>query len=520
MPKFLFEPAPHDEAVAFLKDKPVVSRAVFDQVIPEVRGRVFAVTGIESARVLQSLRDRIADIPAGGDWDAIKADVVAELSPFLGEGEEAAAAAERKAELLLRTHGYQSYAATQYQVMDRQRDVFPFWRYQTAQDDRVRDAHAALDGIVLPANDPFWQTHFPPWDFNCRCTIVPLSRDDLADVARDDEGKPPEERSILTADQADRMNNSGMLVRGPSANVDVRSPLQKGRPDGYAFTPGDLRLKAADIKARYEAPVWSAFEAFARRTLLDGAPAAPRSLWDWLNETRAAIVPPAATTAATSAVGAAAGAAAEAAPWVPQNPVSNALDVQAKGPVRAAVNHTLRLIDQAHDDGVLPTIPISGKVDHPTARGTYTSTRGGRAVKIGVRASGPTKLMTTAHELGHFIDHQALDVAGQFASVSSLLLQGWRAAVLESEPVKLLLAQLATETSPDLLQMLAYLTKPQELWARSYAQYIATRTGDAGILAELSAMRKVDGVRQWSEAQFAPIAREIDLIFKMKGWIK
>jgi hypothetical protein len=128
--------------------------------------------------------------------------------------------------------------------------------------------------------------------------------------------------------------------------------------------------------------------------------------------------------------------------------------------------------------------------------------------------------MTTAHELGHFIDHQALDVAGQFASVSSLLLQGWRAAVLESEPVKLLLAQLATETSPDLLQMLAYLTKPQELWARSYAQYIATRTGDAGILAELSAMRKVDGVRQWSEAQFAPIAREIDLIFKMKGWIK
>jgi SPP1 gp7 family putative phage head morphogenesis protein len=48
-------------------------------------------------------------------------------------------------------------------------------KYVAVHDDRTRTEHRAWDGITLPANHPFWQTHFPPNGWNCRCTAIPVS---------------------------------------------------------------------------------------------------------------------------------------------------------------------------------------------------------------------------------------------------------------------------------------------------------------------------------------------------------
>ena len=45
-------------------------------------------------------------------------------------------------------------------------------QYRTAGDSRVREEHAALDGITLPPSDPFWNSYLPPNGWNCRCTAV------------------------------------------------------------------------------------------------------------------------------------------------------------------------------------------------------------------------------------------------------------------------------------------------------------------------------------------------------------
>lgn len=45
--------------------------------------------------------------------------------------------------------------------------------YQTANDDRVREDHAIMEGITLPIDDPFWSTYYPPNDWGCRCDAVP-----------------------------------------------------------------------------------------------------------------------------------------------------------------------------------------------------------------------------------------------------------------------------------------------------------------------------------------------------------
>ena len=48
-----------------------------------------------------------------------------------------------------------------------------YLEFSTVGDNRVRPEHAALDGKTFPKNHSFWNTYYPPLDYNCRCTVVP-----------------------------------------------------------------------------------------------------------------------------------------------------------------------------------------------------------------------------------------------------------------------------------------------------------------------------------------------------------
>lgn len=65
-------------------------------------------------------------------------------------------------------------SAVQWQDIQRDKKTLTLLKYQTAGDDRVRPLHAAWDGIVKPVDDPWWDTHNPPNDFNCRCVAIQL----------------------------------------------------------------------------------------------------------------------------------------------------------------------------------------------------------------------------------------------------------------------------------------------------------------------------------------------------------
>lgn len=63
--------------------------------------------------------------------------------------------------------------------------------YRTAGDERVRETHAQLDGIVQPKSSSFWKTYYPPNGWGCRCHVVavdkpraPLSEKQASDLAK------------------------------------------------------------------------------------------------------------------------------------------------------------------------------------------------------------------------------------------------------------------------------------------------------------------------------------------------
>ncbi len=61
--------------------------------------------------------------------------------------------------------------AARWTEFEAMKDIYPNLMYDTAGDKRVRPSHAALDGVVKPMDDDFWDRNTPPLAWNCRCTI-------------------------------------------------------------------------------------------------------------------------------------------------------------------------------------------------------------------------------------------------------------------------------------------------------------------------------------------------------------
>ena len=70
-----------------------------------------------------------------------------------------------------------------------------------------------------------------------------------------------------------------------------------------------------------------------------------------------------------------------------------------------------------------------------------------------------------------------------------------------------------------------YLLRDTEMFARSYAQYIATKSQDVAMLAELDEIRTPRSAQfsyptQWQNDDFEPIAQAFDEMFKELEWLK
>lgn len=181
-----------------------------------------------------------------------KAVVAAEMSPYVPAkaGRPDMKAARARAEFTLRMQGFQAYAVARHQEQMSTVERFPYWRYVTVGDNRVRAAHAALDGKVLRADDPWWKTHYPPWDWGCRCIVVALDEEDAREA-------------------------------GISKSADMPMPQ---RSESYSFDPGNA---AIDLDALYKSydteakrPDWKLFAAKCRQATVQADGREPETMWE------------------------------------------------------------------------------------------------------------------------------------------------------------------------------------------------------------------------------------------------
>lgn len=227
-------PRPHTEAALMLRRKVPVLREVFDQLSPELRIRAFTISGVTATGLIQKVRDRIASIPEEhASWEDARTEITSWLKDWMGP-----VAARRRAELLLRTHLFQAYQAANWRAMQEDPSA-KFMQYLATEDDRVRDTHRALNGLILPKTDPFWDTHFPPWEWGCRCRARVVTDFEADIVKGQDQNNPPEEQRLVTGPRLERLR-AGHLERGGRTFFVGTDPT---KPRGeFSWTPDDLLL--------------------------------------------------------------------------------------------------------------------------------------------------------------------------------------------------------------------------------------------------------------------------------------
>jgi SPP1 gp7 family putative phage head morphogenesis protein len=68
-----------------------------------------------------------------------------------------------------------STMARQWEDIKKASGSHPFLKYVTAGDANVRPEHAAMRGVIRRWDDAFWNTHYPPNGWLCRCDVEPMT---------------------------------------------------------------------------------------------------------------------------------------------------------------------------------------------------------------------------------------------------------------------------------------------------------------------------------------------------------
>lgn len=175
---------PFAEQLAFFKAKLKLPSERWDDLRHEEHDRAFIVAGAQGADLLDDLFAAVARaIEDGTGLETFRKDfrtIVAKhgWTGWTGEGSRAGVAWRTK--VIYQTNMATSYAAGRYQQLSDPDllSVLPYWQYRHADGVRhPRPLHVAWNGLTLPPDHPFWQTHFPPngWGCHCRVTAVPKS---------------------------------------------------------------------------------------------------------------------------------------------------------------------------------------------------------------------------------------------------------------------------------------------------------------------------------------------------------
>ena len=192
-------------------------------------------------------------------------------------------------------------------------------------------------------------------------------------------------------------------------------------------------------------------------------------------------------------------------------PLPELVDLPRRSPLYPELARALRAADELHllhsDLAPVPVRPTS-----TTSQAGCYRMRKGDPVDLRVSRRHGRVALSLLHELGHFVDHQLGAALGPWwASGHHEAFAGWRAAAAE-------LPSRAPAGSSRYRRR--YFDSAKEIWARSYAQTVLTRTQDPWLQGHLLGLLDLDDVFVWQALQFAPLADEVERVLERLGLLR
>lgn len=188
------------------------------------------------------------------------------VDPKTGEKVLAQLGSAARLRTIYETNLRQAQSAGRYERMQRTKERRPYARYVCVDDGNTRAEHWAWHELILPVDDPWWDTHWPPNGWGCRCKVMQLSDRDLARYGFKVGVAPP--IKLVTY----RNERTGAVTRVP-AGIDPSFDYNPGKAP--RFDPSTYNAKEIPLE---NLQTWKSYGRPDAKTSRSAQPPAP-AIW-------------------------------------------------------------------------------------------------------------------------------------------------------------------------------------------------------------------------------------------------
>lgn len=156
---------PFKIAIAFFRQKLNVPTEQWEDMIGEMHDTGFMVAGAMETDMLDDFKEAIDSAISDGTSLAQfrkSFDDIVDRYGWTYKGSRG-----WRTGVIYNTNVRTAYAAGRYRQMDENRKRRPYWEYRHGGSRNPRKEHKAWHGLILPADDPWWKTHYPPNGWGC-----------------------------------------------------------------------------------------------------------------------------------------------------------------------------------------------------------------------------------------------------------------------------------------------------------------------------------------------------------------
>ena len=248
--RLAFQPFPAQEA--YFRRKINYPSARWDDLRHGDHAHGFMVAGLTRLDVLDDVRQAVQKAISEGETledfrKRFDAAVAGKWSGFTGDGTPKGRAWRTR--IIYQTNLRTSYMAGRWETLKN----FPYLRYQHNTLANPREDHKAWNGRIIATSDPWWDTHYPPNGWGCRCTVTGVSEARLRALRGDagadgapgfsERDEPPPEWAYHVGKQARSMaaaEQFGKKVMGlpPDWRKIALDDAQRRQVDWMADWPG------------------------------------------------------------------------------------------------------------------------------------------------------------------------------------------------------------------------------------------------------------------------------------------
>jgi len=185
--KFPSEPAP--EVIKFFENKKLkpsfnwedvwkyehqvsftVAKAMQLDILELIRDEV--KKAIKEGRTLEQFRKELTPLLKQKGWWGVQ-----EMTdPHTKETKLAQLGSPHRLRVIYDTNLRTAHAAGQWDRVQRSKQSHPYLLYELGPSKEHRKQHVQWQGLLLPADDPFWDTHYPQNGWGCKCRVRQVSK--------------------------------------------------------------------------------------------------------------------------------------------------------------------------------------------------------------------------------------------------------------------------------------------------------------------------------------------------------